>query len=110
MGVSCATRRKAVLARATRRKAVPAHYQILFAAQLWRGFLFERIVAEKTQSNCWRRVSGAPTAPRDACNPSAHIWRRTRVSQSCSGFIDPLRNFSEACRAESESLHYKPPD
>ena len=27
-----------------------------------------------------------------------------------SGLIDPLRNFSEACRAESESLHYEPPD
>jgi hypothetical protein len=26
-----------------------------------------------------------------------------------SGLIDPLRNFSEACRAESESLHYGPP-
>src|SRR5262245_58862596 len=25
------------------------------------------------------------------------------------GLIDPLRNFSEACRAESESLHYGPP-
>jgi hypothetical protein len=25
-----------------------------------------------------------------------------------SGLIDPLRNFSEACRAESESLHYRP--
>jgi hypothetical protein len=27
-----------------------------------------------------------------------------------SGSIDPLRNFSEACRAEAESLHYEPPD
>src|SRR5262245_4828708 len=27
-----------------------------------------------------------------------------------SGLIDPLRNFSEACRAESETLHYEPPD
>jgi hypothetical protein len=26
-----------------------------------------------------------------------------------SGLIDPLRNFSEACRAESESLRYGPP-
>ena len=26
-----------------------------------------------------------------------------------SGLIDPLRNFSEACRAEAESLHYGPP-
>ena len=26
-----------------------------------------------------------------------------------SGLIDPLRNFSEACRAESETLHYGPP-
>ena len=26
-----------------------------------------------------------------------------------SGLIDPLRNFSEACRAESEGLHYGPP-
>jgi hypothetical protein len=26
-----------------------------------------------------------------------------------SGLIDPLRNFSEACRAESEILHYGPP-
>jgi len=26
-----------------------------------------------------------------------------------SGLIDPLRNFSEACRAESDSLHYGPP-
>ena len=27
-----------------------------------------------------------------------------------SELIDPLRNFSEACRAECESLHYEPPD
>jgi hypothetical protein len=27
-----------------------------------------------------------------------------------SGLIDPLRNFSEACRAEAESLQYEPPD
>jgi len=27
-----------------------------------------------------------------------------------SGLLDPLRSFSEACRAESESLHYQPPD
>jgi len=27
-----------------------------------------------------------------------------------TGLIDPLRNFSEACRAESESLHYEPPE
>jgi hypothetical protein len=27
-----------------------------------------------------------------------------------SGLIDPLRNFSEVCRAESESLHYDPPE
>jgi hypothetical protein len=26
-----------------------------------------------------------------------------------SGLIDPLRNFSEACRAEAESLRYGPP-
>ena len=26
-----------------------------------------------------------------------------------SGLIDPLRNFSEACRAESERLHFGPP-
>jgi hypothetical protein len=26
-----------------------------------------------------------------------------------SGLIDPLRNFSEACRAESKTLHYGPP-
>jgi hypothetical protein len=26
-----------------------------------------------------------------------------------SGLIDPLRNFSEACRAEAEHLHYEPP-
>ena len=26
-----------------------------------------------------------------------------------SGLIDPLRNFSEACRAESQSLHYNRP-
>jgi hypothetical protein len=26
-----------------------------------------------------------------------------------SGLIDPLRNFSEACRAEAERLHYEPP-
>ena len=26
-----------------------------------------------------------------------------------SGLIDPLRNFSEACRAESERLHFAPP-
>jgi hypothetical protein len=26
-----------------------------------------------------------------------------------SGMIDPLRNFSEACRAESERLHFGPP-
>jgi len=26
-----------------------------------------------------------------------------------SGMIDPLRNFSEACRAEAETLHYGPP-
>jgi hypothetical protein len=27
-----------------------------------------------------------------------------------SGLIDPLRNFSEASRAEAESLRYGPPD
>jgi hypothetical protein len=26
-----------------------------------------------------------------------------------SGLIDPLRNFSEACRVEAERLHYEPP-
>jgi hypothetical protein len=26
-----------------------------------------------------------------------------------SGLIDPLRNFSEACRIEAERLHYEPP-
>jgi hypothetical protein len=26
-----------------------------------------------------------------------------------SGLIDPIRNFSEACRAESERLHFGPP-
>jgi hypothetical protein len=26
-----------------------------------------------------------------------------------SGLIDPLRSFSEACRAESERLHFGPP-
>jgi|SRR6516165_1050452 len=26
-----------------------------------------------------------------------------------SGLIDPLRNFSEACRAEAARLHYEPP-